>query len=97
MSKPTVHTAQEAIDQIKDAMEQMDLDDLAQLLSQTVETNGPVVVVHDGNEGLTAEEVGADNTIACSSVYHNGENLGDLEEDGTIFEGEEEDMSEFED
>jgi len=53
MSKPTVHTAQEAIRQITEAMDQMDIDDLAQLLSQVVETNGPVIVVHDGNEGAT--------------------------------------------
>lgn len=89
MSKPTVHTAQEAIDQIKEAMDQMDIDDLAQLLSQVVETNGPVIVVHDGNEGLTAEDVGADETIACSSVYNDGEAIGELADDGTIEENEE--------
>jgi len=90
MSKPTVHTAQEAINQIQEAMVHMDIDDLAQLLSQVVETNGPVIVVHDGNEGLTAEKVGADETIACSAVYENGENIGDLAEDGTIFGDDEE-------
>lgn len=85
MSKPTVHTTQEAINQIREAMDQMGIDDLAQLLSQVVETNGPVVVVHDGNEGITPEMIGADQTIAVSSVYENGEEIGDLAEDGTIF------------
>jgi len=88
MSKPTVHTAQEAIRQIQEAMDQMDIDDLAQLLSQVVETNGPVIVVHDGNEGATPEMVGADQTIACSSVYEDGEAIGELADDGTINENE---------
>ncbi len=84
MSKPTVHTAQEAIRQIQEAMDQMDLDDLAHLLSQVVETNGPVVVVHDGNEGITPEMIGADQTIPVSFVYENGEFVGELAEDGTV-------------
>lgn len=88
MSKPTVHTSQEAINQIKEAMDQMDIDDLAQLLSQVVETNGPVIVVHDGNEGLTAEEVGADENIACSFVYEDGEAIGELADDGSIVDEE---------
>lgn len=89
MSKPTVHTAQEAISQIQEAMDQMDIDDLAQLLSQVVETNGPVVVVHDGNEGITPEMIGADQTIAVSSVYEDGEAVGELADDGTVVENEE--------
>lgn len=89
MSKPTVHTVQEAINQIQKAMDQMNIDDLAQLLSQVVETNGPVIVVHDGNEGLTAEKVRADETIFFSSVYKNGEAIGELAEDGSVDESEE--------
>jgi len=89
--KPHVLTEAEALKRIRDAIDSMDLDDLACLVSDVCDTDGPVVVVHDGCEATTAEELGADDTIPVSAVYENGENVGDLAEDGTIYGDDAED------
>ena len=89
MRKPKIYTEADALEAIRSALDEADIDDLAQILSQIVQTDGPVVVVHDGNEDLTPEMLGADQTIPVSSAYEDGEAIGDILEDGTIDESEE--------
>lgn len=89
MRTPKIYTTTAAIEAIRSALDEADLDQLAEILSKVVVTDGPIVVVHDGNEDLAPEMLGADQTIAVSSAYEDGEAIGDILENGTIDESEE--------
>jgi hypothetical protein len=84
MEKPHLYTAETAIALINNALEECDIDQLAQVLTTVVETHGPVIVVHEGCEAKSSAELAAEPSTPSSDVYENGEVVGSLNQDGTI-------------
>jgi hypothetical protein len=77
-------TESEALDRIKSAIESLDIDDLANLLSE-ITSVGTVIVVPDGNEDLTLTDI-VKNNIPCSEVHQDGKMFGYIDEKGEVIE-----------
>lgn len=90
MNNPKIYSEASAKNAINDALEECDLHQLAWILSELVEIDNPVVVVHNVNDDKTAAQIGADDSIPCSDCFVNGENVGTLNANGTVDTDEDE-------
>lgn len=84
MDNIEIITESTAIELINEVLDEMDLDDLAEIVSKIAKA-GRVVVVHDGNDGITAEKIVEDD-IPCSDVFEDSLAIGYLDENGDVIE-----------
>jgi hypothetical protein len=84
MSNMQILTESEAVAKIVAALEGMDIDDLAWIVS-LVAVDGRVIVTHDGNEGMTAEQI-IEADLPYSDVCENGEMIGYMDENLEVIE-----------
>lgn len=84
MDNIEIITESTAIELINEVLNELDLDDIAEIVSKIAKA-GRVVVVHDGNDDITTEEIVEDD-IPCSDVFEDGLMVGYLDEGGTVME-----------
>ena len=73
-----------AVKRIEDALHDMDLDQLARLVS-SISCDGQVIVVADGEGNVTLQDI-VDKDIPCSDVFEDGTLFGFLENNCDIIE-----------
>lgn len=72
-----------AVKRINDALQDMDLDELARLVSTCCD--GEIIVVHDGDDNVTLQDI-VDKDTPCSEVFADGVLFGKIETNGEVIE-----------